>query len=603
LEAARQARHDLRNIVGAVCGYAEMVKEDLEDAKNTAYIQELTDILSAAQNVERQINESIHFNRIKRDQTRGAEALNQDDLIAQKFDMEIEFDDFSENSVTLTGRILVVDDEALNRDLLATMLWRDGHVVASAQSGTEALKIMAESSFDVVLLDLMMPELNGFEVMARMRTNAKMRHIRIVVISGMDQDENAIKCIGYGAEDFLTKPVNALLLRARIGACLARQRWQEHERLYRMHLESEKSKSDALLLNTLPAPIVERLSSGEKVIADSFDNVTVLFSDIVNFTSFSNTREPREVVEVLNRIFTEFDELTIDLGIEKIKTIGDGYLVVAGLPVPREDHAEVMAEMALGMLLIVESLNQKYGTDLQIRIGMDTGTVVAGVIGSHKFAYDVWGKTVNSAARYESYSQPGKIHMSSAVAALLSAKFNITGRGSLTLRGLGRVTTYFLDDHKDQKTVLRDGSTGTADIHQIQSVLIVDDDESILDIMKRRFIRLGWRVHVVTDGEQAWDALQSSQFSLLLTDCDMPRLNGLDLTARVREAEIDGETHLPIVAMTGNDSVEYAQQCLDAGVNAFLLKPVMWVELERCVKRLIKNNVTPDDTKANVISS
>jgi class 3 adenylate cyclase len=212
-------------------------------------------------------------------------------------------------------------------------------------------------------------------------------------------------------------------------------------------LDVEKAKSERLLLNILPAQIVERLNGGEEEIADRFDDVTVLFTDFVGFTHASAKSSPRQVVRALNDVFSEFDAQTQALGVEKIKTIGDAYLAVAGLPEPRRDHCEAAADLALEMLRIVEDSAEERD-QLSIRIGLHSGAVMAGIVGIHKFVYDVWGDTVNFASRLESSAEPGTIHISESVARILKFDFDVKPRGEVALKGKGDVTTFFLTGRK-----------------------------------------------------------------------------------------------------------------------------------------------------------
>jgi len=205
--------------------------------------------------------------------------------------------------------------------------------------------------------------------------------------------------IEAGAEDYLTKPFDQVLLRARIKACLDRKRWHDREVLYLTQLKAEKERSDALLRSILPGQIVGRLNSGEVLIADRFDNVTILFCDLVGFTKLAARIAPGQLVENLNRIFSIFDTIAENLGVEKIKTIGDAYMAAAGLPEARTDHAEVIGELALLMFEALDQLNRDVNVSFKARIGVHTGPVVAGVIGRNKFIYDVWGDTVNVASR------------------------------------------------------------------------------------------------------------------------------------------------------------------------------------------------------------
>jgi class 3 adenylate cyclase len=212
----------------------------------------------------------------------------------------------------------------------------------------------------------------------------------------------------------------------------------------RRELDLEREKSERLLLNVLPAPIAARLKQTEGLIADGFAEVTVLFADIVDFTSRSERIAPEQVVEVLNDLFSAFDRLACQRGLEKIKTIGDAYMVVGGLPEPRPDHAEAVAEMALAMLEEVAGRSDPSGRPLAVRIGIDTGSVVAGVIGTSRFSYDLWGDTVNTASRMESHGVPGCIQVTGRTYRRLRDRYRFQRRGPIPVKGKGDVVTYFL---------------------------------------------------------------------------------------------------------------------------------------------------------------
>ncbi|NES08389.1 MAG: adenylate/guanylate cyclase domain-containing response regulator, partial [Okeania sp. SIO2F4] len=258
-----------------------------------------------------------------------------------------------------------------------------------------------------------------------------------------------VRCIELGAEDYLSKPFNPVLLKARINACLEKKRLRDQEQAYLKRLAEEQEKSERLLLNILPAPIAQRLKQGEKTIADSFSEVTVLFGDLVGFTKLSANLSPAELVELLNMIFSRFDELAEKYGLEKIKTIGDAYMIVGGLPTPREDHAEAIAEMALDMLHQIKEISEQQGKPLQIRIGINTGAVEAGVIGTKKFAYDLWGDTVNTAHRMESHGIPGVIQVTEDTYNCLANKYTFQERGMIEIKGKGMMRTYLLVGRKE----------------------------------------------------------------------------------------------------------------------------------------------------------
>ncbi|MCR9142128.1 MAG: FIST C-terminal domain-containing protein [bacterium] len=210
-------------------------------------------------------------------------------------------------------------------------------------------------------------------------------------------------------------------------------------------LEREQQKSEELLLNILPASIAERLKRDETVIADSVNEASVLFTDLVGFTALSSGMQADRLVEILNDLFSRFDELTADHGVEKIKTIGDAYMAVAGLPLPVADHADRCVRLGRAMLDAVTEVNRAQNIQLQLRVGINTGPVVAGVIGKRKFSYDLWGDTVNVASRMESHGEAGRIQISETSYALLAEREGWTRRENVELKGKGRVTTYITE--------------------------------------------------------------------------------------------------------------------------------------------------------------
>lgn len=211
-----------------------------------------------------------------------------------------------------------------------------------------------------------------------------------------------------------------------------------------VELEVANQRSEELLLNVLPSEIADRLKAGEVVIADRAERVSVLFADLVDSTPMSEKLTPRQMVEVLNEIFTPFDDLADVLELEKIKTVGDAYMVVGGLPVERADHLEAIAEMALRMREEIAKHSVPNFGSLEMRYGIHTGPVVAGVIGKRKFSYDLWGDTVNTAARMESHGVPGHIQVTAAVRDGLAGKYDFEERGPVEIKGKGKITTYFL---------------------------------------------------------------------------------------------------------------------------------------------------------------
>ena len=374
-------------------------------------------------------------------------------LVAIIFNTMIEHNQLSIEKM----RVLVVDDSRTLRKVLVRELRQIGPMqIEEASDGLEALEILQARTFDLVLLDMEMPELDGLGVLTALKESGQLSGLPVIVISSAEEIHKTVNCIDMGAEDYLPKTFNPILLRARIISSFEKKRFRDLEKDYLEQLQKEKEllqmeqmKSERLILNILPKPIAERLKKNEKNISSSYEDVTILFSDIVGFTQMSSLLTPSDLVALLNDLFTRFDKRAELLGLEKIKTIGDAYMAAGGVPVPRADHADIVADMALGMLEDLAEFNRDNQMSLQMRIGLNSGPVVAGIIGFTKFSYDLWGSTVNVASRMESSSVIGKIQISPSTAKALSGRFDLQGREVIEVKGIGKVLTHFLLKRSD----------------------------------------------------------------------------------------------------------------------------------------------------------
>jgi adenylate cyclase len=440
----RRLRHDLRTPLNAIKGYSELLLEDMDDGGDDPLRADLAKLKDSADQLLGQIDAMAALaGRQDAEQRDGAEAL-QFNVVADVL-RTLEPQSADETAAnTHASRILVVDDNAADRDVLERRLVREGHQVVTMTSGATALEALVADDFDLVLLDLIMPDMSGFEVLRRLKASDGSRHIPVIVISALDDIDAVVRCIEAGAEDYLTKPFNQILLRARIGASLERKWLRDRETKFIADLELEKARSESLLLNILPQRIVERLRDGE-VIADHIAEATILFCDVVGFTVLSQELTPDGTIDLLTRIFSAFDRLVAEIGVEKIKTIGDAYMVAAGVPEAQSDHADRIAALAPRMLDVVADVAEAANLKLQARIGIHTGPIVAGVIGTHKFVYDVWGDTVNTASRMESHSLPGRVQVSAATQAALGGRFKLEPRGLIDVKGKGLMETFFLN--------------------------------------------------------------------------------------------------------------------------------------------------------------
>lgn len=433
-------RRDARTLLNLIVGYSGICGENLLDSRHQQAREDLGKIETAAGNLLgflkdspvletlAQQGQATSFFRLVNPAGPGGRGNTGSDEAQQ----------------LLVGTLLVVDDDAMNRDLLLRRLERQGHKVLVAENGRHALEVLESTKVDLILLDILMPELDGLQTLERLKASETEKHTPVIMLSALDEIDRVVRCIEVGADDYLSKPYNPVLLKARINACLEKKRLRDQEQAYLEQLQSEREKSERLLLNILPQSIAARLKDGATVIADNFSDVTVLFADLVDFTQLASRIPASDLVRLLNEVFSQFDWLADLHGLEKIKTIGDAYMVVGGLPSPRPDHAIAVAEMALDMQRVIGRVESLGGIRLNLRVGVSSGPVVAGIIGSKKFTYDLWGDTVNTASRMESQGELGCIQVSQSTYELLQRTHLLRERGRIEVKGKGAMNTYFL---------------------------------------------------------------------------------------------------------------------------------------------------------------
>lgn len=352
----------------------------------------------------------------------------------------------------LNGKVLIVDDQSANVQLLVQMLRGAGYVcVTSTTNSTDVCSLHLKNCYDLILLDLQMPGMDGFQVMEGLKEIETDGYLPVLVITA--QPSHKLRALRAGAKDFISKPFELAEVLIRVYNMIeVRMLHMETKRLY-YRVVAEQKKSELLLLNVLPQSIAERLKEHAdvtedgftEVIADSFAEVTVIFADVVEFTKFSEGVSVEVLLGVLNDIFSRFDKIADSRGLEKIKTIGDSYMVAAGLPVPVADHTVRAAHMALDMIEAMNQFNEQSPYKLNVRIGIDTGAAVAGVIGKRKFLYDLWGDVVNTASRMESHGVPGRIQITEATRNRLDKPFVLEKRGPIDVMGKGEMHTWFLN--------------------------------------------------------------------------------------------------------------------------------------------------------------
>ena len=332
--------------------------------------------------------------------------------------------------------LLVVDDNEDNRYTLVRRLKRQGYEnVAIAVDGREALAMLERDRFDLVLLDIMMPEVDGYEVLKRIKLAEGTRDIPVIMISALDEIESVVRCIELGAEDYLPKPFNPTLLRARVGACLEKKRLRDQEISYRQQIEQEKRRGDELLHAILPGGAVQELKASDRVQPRRYENVAVLFCDIVGFTAYCDRHAPEQVVAELQVLVGRFEEIVAAHGLEKIKTIGDAFLATAGLLLPCAAPARTAIDCAFELVRAAAAAEPHW----QVRVGLHQGPVVAGVVGHSKFLYDLWGDTVNLAARLTEHAEGGAVCINADTWRLVSGHYAEAGRSLVEIKGKGPI--------------------------------------------------------------------------------------------------------------------------------------------------------------------
>lgn len=355
------------------------------------------------------------------------------------------------NSDILKANLLIVDDQSANVLLLEKILRGEGYTsINSTQNPHEVYQLHKENNYDLILLDLQMPSMDGFQVMAKLKEIEPSGYLPVLVITA--QPEEKLRALKSGARDFISKPFNLAEVLVRVQNLLEVRLLNLQTKNLFEQVVAEQKVSERLLNNVLPEVIVKRLKEQpefeadnlSKVIADTFPEVTVLFADIVGFTNFTETVSARVLVDVLNEIFTRFDNITDRRGLEKIKTIGDSYMAAAGLPMPMHNHADQAAHAAFDMLEVMEQFNRENDYKFKIRIGMNSGSVVAGVIGVRKFLYDIWGDVVNTASRMESQGLPGRIQITESTQKRLGSCFVTENMGYKNIVGKGEINTWCL---------------------------------------------------------------------------------------------------------------------------------------------------------------
>ena len=407
-----EARHDRRNIIGAIRGYTEMLLEEADSSIPAALKRSLLLVLDAAK----------------------GEPLSD----TQGRNPAIPLPRSEE-----PGVILAVDDLPENRELVSRLLQKTGHTVITAESGEEALELLDTMGVDVVLLDLVMPGIGGAEVLRQLKDNEQLRATPVVMISGQQDMDQIVGCIEAGADDYLLKPFNPVLLQARISAGIERKRWHDREELYRQQLERREQFIRATFGRYLSDDIVDEILERPEGLELGGDlrEVTIMMSDIRGFTSLVEHLPPQQVVTLLNRYLGRMTDIILEFGGTIDEFLGDAVLAVFGAPSRNDDDPDRAVRCALAMqsaMTEVNSANREDGLpEVQMALALNTGSVVAGNIGSERRSkYGFVGHAMNVTSRIEDVAGPGEILISQSTRNRLQGQYQFGASQALSVKGI-----------------------------------------------------------------------------------------------------------------------------------------------------------------------
>jgi CheY-like chemotaxis protein len=335
-------------------------------------------------------------------------------------------------------KILIVDDVEVNRKLISAGLEGGKYDLSYAENGRRALDMLTSGNFDLMLLDIMMPEMTGYEVLEWMMENPTLREIPVVVISAVDDVKSISKCVRMGADDYLMKPIDLTLLRARVAASIDKKRSRDRIAEYLSEIDSERRRYDRLLGMVFPPQVAEELKETNEIRPRKFDSVAILFADVVGFTSYCAEKDPDNIVSHLQEMVVACEAIAAKFGLLKIKTIGDCFMATAGLLKPTENPVADAIRCGLEMISLVRMLDAGW----TLRVGVHIGSVMTGLVGYRQHLYDVFGDAVNIAAHVQSTGVPGAVNVSADAWECVSSEFEADSRSTAHLKHRGDMEVF-----------------------------------------------------------------------------------------------------------------------------------------------------------------
>jgi len=426
VDTLRMLRHDLRTPLTHIIGYCELWLDDADKFFLDSFVADLREVHNLGKQTLALLDEIVRLVERTGDSAPHLDPTPTESVPRPRLERTPKRGE--------SGAVLVVDDDPYNRDLLSRFLRREGHTVACAAGARQAMTMIASRLFDLVLLDILMPDSDGVETLAAIKDDERFRHLPVIMISSLDEMDIAVRCIEMGADDYLAKPINPVLLKARVSAGLEKKRLRDREVLFVQQIQQEQKRADELLHVIFPDEIVRELKTTNFVRPRRFDNVAVLFCDIADFTPFCDGHEPEEVVRHLQDLIGIWEGIAERHHVEKIKTIGDAFMAAAGLLGRPTDHP-VLHCVRCGLEMIAAT--RQLPIPWEVRVGIHFGPVVAGVIGCRHYLFDLWGDTVNTAARMESHGIPGSVVLSQPAWLEVAAGCHGEPLGRIHIKGKG----------------------------------------------------------------------------------------------------------------------------------------------------------------------
>jgi adenylate cyclase len=437
---AEEIRVGLRTPVTSVVGYAEMLLETAREDGRDELIPDLERIRTSAHRLLERSADIVGL------ATEGEGALGLEGSTASELTRSVLSkvqQGGGEGMALAEGRLLVVDDNAENRDLLSRQLARQGYLVLTASDGAQALELLETQTVDLILLDVIMPGMDGVETLQRLKTNEKFRNIPVLMLSSLDETDGAVRCIELGAEDFLSKPLRPAVLEARIAANLELCRLRDRERHWEERSASDDALIEELLLGAFPRRVAERVRTGDSDLADVAPEATVLTCSVRGISTPSSSRAVSEQLQGLRGLCAAVEALVLEHGVETLIWRPGGFTAVAGAPTPVEDHLDRGA--ALGQELLVQSakLRGPGGEPLRIGLGLHTGPVAAAALGGERLRYEVWGEGVKTAEAVAAVALDGTLLASPPVHSRLKEKLSFEAQQVRDVAGV-HMRTYRL---------------------------------------------------------------------------------------------------------------------------------------------------------------